>query len=96
MQIKTLCFAEPNVDYSEYGFRDNGSEWVYWFNNTRRMYFDKNNLRIYFNCMTTEVLFVFYRLVKDNVIEFKKVIKSHTITLTNEEYEVIMKMRGGK
>lgn len=96
MQIKTLCFAKPNVDYTKYGFKDDGRDCSYWFNNTRRMYFDKKNLRVYFNCMTTEVLFVFYLLAKDNVIEFKQVTKAHTITLTNEEYEVIMKMRGGK
>lgn len=96
MKIKRAFFAKPDVDYKKYGFKEEGNDVSYWFNHTKRMYFDKRNLIIHFNCMTTEVLFVFYLLSKDNVIEFKQVRKAHTITLTDEEYKAVMEMRGVK
>lgn len=93
MKNKILCFAKPNVDFSKYGFKNEYKTWSYWHNNTRRMYFDTNTYRVYFNCMTTEVLYTFSKLIKDNVIYFKENSKVHTLQLTDEEYEVIKKMR---
>lgn len=95
-EVKLICIAKEGVDYTKYGFRLENRVWSYWYNNTRRIYFDVRNNKVYFNCMTTQVLSVFYRMAQDNVIEFKECLKEHRMYLTDEEYKIIQEMRGKK
>ena len=91
--IKVVCIADKNIDYSVFGFHFDNKEWVYWYNNTKRMYFSTKDYRVYFNQMTTQVLKVFFEMAQANVIKFIEYKNEHRMCLSDEEYKVIQEMR---
>jgi len=92
-ECKLICYAKQDVDYTQFGFRKNEKEWAYWYNNTKRMYFNTKDYRVYFNCMTTQVLKVFYDLSVAGAIRFEEYKSEHRMFLSDEEYKAIQEMR---
>lgn len=87
-----LCFANKDVDFKIFGFELDGKEWAYWYNNTKRMYFSTKDYRVYFNCMTTQVLKVFFDMAVVGAIKFVVYKNEHRMYLNDEEYKVIQEM----
>ena len=85
--------AKENVDYSKYGFVNKYGEYALWVSNTKRVIIDSKTNVVRFNAITTDVLKVFYDMVRDGVINYEISYKPKTLTLTKEEYDIIMKMR---
>ena len=89
-------YAKKGIDYTKYGFADEGKEWVVW-ENTRRITIKKSNMLMSFNMVYSKILKIFMDMVLDNVIIVKKYKehgpRKHYINLTDEEYQIIKKRR---
>ena len=93
---KMMCFANKDVDFKIFGFEKEGKEWAYWYNNTKRMYFSIKDYRVYFNCMTTQVLKVFFDMAVAGAVRFEVYPNEHRMYLNEEEYKLIQEMRKAK
>ena len=93
----TYCFyAKKDIDYTKYGFVDEGTELII-LRDVRRITIRKKDYSMSFNCITTEILKIFMDMIKDDVVFVKnfkaKPKRNHYMGLTDEEYEIIKKMR---
>lgn len=93
-------YIKPKTDLSKYGFvhekygrRD---EWVLW-KQTRRLWASTKDNLLHFNMVDKETLSVFYQMIKDDVIIYKfkapRPRGTHYLTLNDEEFELINKLR---
>ncbi len=92
-----LCVAKENVDFSRYGFIRQKGEWIFSLNNTKRITVKKDGI-MRFNNVSIDVLMVFSKLVKDEVIYFQRKEDSRTrsIVVSPKEYQLIMELRDKK
>ena len=95
-EYKMICFANKDVDFKQFGLIKDGNEWSYWYNNTKRIYFSLKDYKVYFNCMTTQVLYVFFQMAVAGAIRFEVYNSEHRMFLSDEEYKVIQEMRNKK
>ncbi len=91
---RMVCIANKDVDFSIYGFKKDGKEWIYHHNNTRRIYFNTKDYVVRFNGMTTQVLYTFFKLSVAGAIRFEVCKKEQKMyLLTDEEFKLIQEMR---
>ena len=92
--LKLICEAILPFDYEDLGFRETDEEVCFWQNGTKRIIINKKNNRVQFNCITMEVLMVFTRLVKKNLITFSYVSKRiESVTISKQEYEDLLNIK---
>ena len=91
---KFVCVMKKEVDFSKYGFKLEFGNWIY-FNGTLRIEINPKSKKVHFNNITVDVIKIIVDMVKDKCIEFVPAIEAqtHTLLLTNKEYQIIMEMR---
>ena len=91
-----VWFAKKDIDFTRYGFDDDNGSYTFWRNNTKRIEIRKRDLRMYFNGLVSDVLVLFQKLIKDDVVYYEEArkVKKHFVMVSDEELETIKKMRG--
>ena len=91
---KFVCVMKKEVDFSKYGFKLEFGNWRY-FNGTLRIEINTKSKKVHFNNITVDVIKIIVDMAKDKCIEFVPAIEAqtHTLLLTNKEYQIIMEMR---
>lgn len=91
---KFVCVMKKETDFSKYGFKLEFGNWRY-FDRTLRIEINTKSKKVHFNNVTVDVIKIVVDLVMDGCIEFIPSLeaKTHTLLLTNKEYQTIMEMR---
>lgn len=94
--MKYCLYAKKGVDYTKYGFVEESGHFTIW-RTTRRIDIKKSDYSLSFNNITNEILKIFADMIKDNVVIIREYKdhkpRTHYINLSDEEYEIIVKMR---
>ena len=94
--MKYVFYGKPGIDYTKYGFEDEGKELVIW-RSTRRITINKIDRTMTFNMMSKEMLKIFMDMVLDGVVVVKKEKTYprhyHYLGLSDEEYEKLKEWR---
>lgn len=90
-------YAKKDFDYKTLGFEENDKEFVLW-KNTRRITIKKQeNYKMSFNMVDKQTLALIINMERKGLIEIKteEIAKPKvcSISVTEKEYETIMKMR---
>lgn len=91
---KFVCVMKKEVDFSKYGFELEFGNWRY-FDRTLRIEINTKSKKLHFNNVTVDVIKIIVDMAKDKCIEFIPALEAqtHTLLLTNKEYQTIMEMR---
>ena len=91
---KYVCVMKKEVDFSKYGLKLESGNWMY-FNGTLRIEINTKSKKVHFNNVTVDVIKIIVDMAMDGCIEFIPSLeaKTHTLILTNKEYQAIMEMR---
>ena len=89
-----ICVMKKEVDFSKYGFELEFGNWRY-FDRTLRIEINTKSKKVHFNNVTVDVIKIIVDMAKDKCIEFIPALEAqtHTLLLTNKEYQTIMEMR---
>lgn len=93
---KITFYAKKDFDYKTLGFEENDKEFVLW-KKTRRITIKKQeNYKMSFNMVDKSILEIIVHMAWNYLIEIareEKEPKICSISVTEKEYETIMKMR---
>lgn len=94
---KILFIVKKRAKLEKYGFVNEGNQWAL-YSHLKKLYIYKKDMVLHFNMPGLQELKVFHDMIKDNVIEIKKIEthpyrKTHYIGLTEEEFKMIQERR---